>query len=189
MTWILMMGPTKWAPGHHPELPPELGSHLPRAWSRRGLEVLWPIDVRALLVGLLRKEGHDAVLMEEDPREGKDPHLRHFARLVRFHLKGRFFIYWPLRATLHGVDWEMAHLGTRIEDRVLGAEQVHLFPEEGVVDFDPEADALVFHEEGGRTHYDEDLGRWGCRLHPWADYETLMEKVVEAGAEEPPQEL
>lgn len=76
MSWILVLGPTKWAPGTEPTLPPELPELLPRAWSRRGLKVLWPIDLRAILVGLLRREGHDAVLMEENPRLGREPLLR-----------------------------------------------------------------------------------------------------------------
>lgn len=188
MTWILVLGPSNWARGHKPSLPTELAELLPRTWVRRGLDVLWPIDIRALLVALLRREGHDAVLMEEDPRGRREPHLRHFARLVRGHREGRFFVYWPLGANLHGLDWELSHLGTRIEDRLIDAEQVHLFLERGVAETDDEADLLVFREEGGRTYYDSDLGIWACRLHLWSDYDELMEKVIASGGEEPPEE-
>lgn len=186
MTWILVMGPTKWVPGHRPALPETLTELLPRSWVRRGLDGLWPIDVRAILVGLLRREGQDAVLMEEDPRQGREPHLRHFARLVRTHLDGRFFVYWPLKANLHGLDWELSHLGTRIDDEILSAEQVHVFPEKGIAELDADSDMVIFREEGGRTYYDGDLHLWGCRFHSWADYESLIGQVVAWGRAEPP---
>lgn len=184
MTWILVLGPTKWVRGHKPELPRRLVELLPASWVRRGSDGLWPIDVRAVLAGHLRKDGHEAILMEADPRQGREPHLRHFARLVREHLNGRYFVYWPGKANLHGLDWELSHLGTRIEDRILQAEQVHVFPEEEVVEFDLDAGQLIFREEGGRTFYDEDLLLWGCRIHPWSDYYLLLEKVREYGSQE-----
>ncbi|MDE1837872.1 MAG: hypothetical protein KGJ23_14820 [Euryarchaeota archaeon] len=79
MTWVLVLGPSNWVRGHKPSLPPDLGDLLPRSWVRRSLDLLWPIDIRAILVALLRREGQDAVLMEEEPRRGREPLLRDFA--------------------------------------------------------------------------------------------------------------
>lgn len=188
MTWILLIGPTKWVSGHKPELPEDLVGLLPRSWTRRGLDILSPIDIRAILVGLLRREGHDAVLMEDEPRQGREPLLRKFSRLVREHLKGRFFVYWPVKANMRGVAWELSHLGTRVDDQVLSAEQVHLFLQEGVAKYDEEGEMLLFLEEGGRSYYDSDLDLFGCRIHNWSDYESLMEKVIAFGKEQAPRE-
>ncbi len=188
MTWILVIGPTKWAPGHRPSLPGELADLLPRSWTRKGLDVLWPIDVRSILVGLLRREGHDAVLMEDEPRLGREPLLRKFSRMVREHLSGWFFVYWPMKANMRGVAWELSHLGTRVDDGVLSAEQVHVFLQEGVANFDEEGETLLFQEEGGRSYYDSDLHLFGCRIHTWSGYESLLLKVIAFGKEQVPRE-
>lgn len=108
--------------------------------------------------------------------------------MVREHLSGKFFVYWPLRANMHGVDWELGHLGTRVDDGVLSPDQVHAFLEEGVARFDEEGASLDFQEEGGRTYYDGDLYLLGCRIHTWTEYESLMEKVLSAGKEQAPRE-
>jgi hypothetical protein len=186
MTWTLILGPSKWKAGYRPEIPVELAELLPHKWSRRGHDTLWPIDIRALLAGLLRREGVEAVLMEDVPRRERETHTRHFARLVRGHRQGRFFAFWPRNANLSGLIWELSHLGGSIENKVLEGGQLHLFPEEGVAGFDPEAGTIVFEEQGNRTTYFEDLGRWGCTIDIWTDYPSLVDKVLEAGVEDPP---
>lgn len=186
--WTLIIGPTNWQRGYRPKLPEGLGTHLPRTWKRRGQDVLSPIDIRALLAGLLRREGVEAVLMEDDPRERGETHTSHFSRLVRTHSDGRFFAYWPLHANWPGLNWELSHLATRIDDKMLQGRQLHLFPEEGVAVVDPETDSVIFLEEGSRTTYYDDLGNWGCEVDVWSDYDSLLDKVIEAGVEEPPTE-
>ena len=188
MSWTLVIGPSKWKAGHQPALPEGLVDLVPKQWKRRGRDVLWPIDIRAILAGLLRREGVEATLMEDDLERERESHSAHFSRLVRNHRRGHFFGYWPLNANISGLIWELSHLGTRIEDRRLQGHQLHLFPEEGVVRFDGETVQIVFTEEGNRTTYFEDIGIWGCVLHPWTDYASLMEKLLEAGAAEPSAE-
>jgi len=189
MSWTLVIGPTKWKREHQPQVPEGLGQLLPRSWKRRHRDQLWPIDIRALLAGLLRREGVEAVLMEEDRGDQRESHSAHFARLVREHRAGRFFAHWPLNANISGHVWQLSHLGARIEDGYLQGRQLHLFPEEGVARLDDESGLMVFLEEGNRTTYFDDLGGWGCALHSWSDYDSLVEKVLEAGTAEPPSEM
>ena len=159
---------------------------LPRTWKRRGLDALAPIDIRALLAGLLRREGVKATLMEDDPRRKGESNTGHFMRLVSSHPQGRFFAYWPKHANWPGLNWEFGHLGTRIEEDWLAGEQLHLFPEEGVAEFDVENDSVIFLEGNPRTTYYDDFAQWGCGIDIWTSHEELVEKVIEAGTEDPP---
>lgn len=186
MTWILIIGPTKWSGAHRPNLPERFADLLPRTWKRRGLDVLSPIDVRALLAGLLRREGVEATLMEEDSPKGRETNTGHFMRLVSSHPSGRFFAYWPKNANWPGLNWELSHLGSRIEEGKLQGGQLHLFPEEGVAEFDSDDDTVTFLEGNPRTTYYDDFVQWGCGIDIWSTHEELVEVVLEVGTEEPP---
>ena len=186
MTWILVIGPTKWSGPYRPSLPERFGEMLPRTWKRRGLDVLAPIDIRALLAGMLRREGAEATLMEDDSKRKGETNTGHFIRLVSGHPRGRFFAYWPKNANWPGLNWEFSHLGTRIEEGRLAGEQLHLFPEEGIAEFDIEGDSVIFLEGNPRTTYFDDFAKWGCGIDIWTSHEELVEKVLEAGTGEPP---
>lgn len=186
MTWILIIGPTKWSGDHCPILPERFAELLPRTWKRRGLDVLSPIDIRALLAGLLRREGVEATLMEENPRKERETNTGHFMRLVSSHPSGRFFAYWPRNANWPGLNWELSHLGSRFEEGKLTGNRLHLFPQEGIAQFDAESDSLIFLEGNPRTTYYDDFAKWGCGVDIWTTHEELVEVVLEVGTEEHP---
>jgi hypothetical protein len=186
MSPVLLLGPTRWRAGRSPAVPEEIAKFLPPGWKRRGARGrLWPIDVRAALVGALRSAGVDATLMEAEPDRGTETRTGKFARLVSSRRDLRFFVFWPLRANLAGLVWELGHLAGRMEESRLAGRQVHVFAERGVVELDLDHDRVVFRETGHRTTYFEDLARWGCAIDLWADYEALFESVVAAGTAPP----
>jgi hypothetical protein len=184
---ILVIGPSKWRQGFRPRIPSEIADRLPTWWPRRGGPVPAPVDVRAYVADVLRQEHQPATLMEAESSRRTSPlETGFFLELLEKLPVGRFFAFWPRGANPAGLLWELPLLVERAGTPPVTAETVHVFPEAGVGDWDPETGLFEFRERGYRTTYLRDLARSGFQIWPWAHYPTLVEKVRRAGRSYPP---
>jgi hypothetical protein len=186
---ILVIGPTKWRARFRPRAPREVVDALPRWWARHGFPVPWPVDLRAYLADILRREHQPATIMEaEAARRTAPSETGFFLELVEKLPVGRFFAFWPRGANPAGLLWELPRLVERAGVPPLTADTVHVFPEEGVGDWDPESGLFEFSEKGYRTTYLRDLTRSGFQIWRWGDYPGLVELVRRVGRYAPPSE-
>jgi hypothetical protein len=185
---ILILGPTKWRARFHPRSP-EIVEGLPRWWTRRGTPVPWPVDLRALLADALRQEHQPATIMEAESARRTSPlETGFFLELVAKLPVGRFFAFWPQGANPAGVLWEFPLLVERAGTSADTSDTVHLFPQEGVGDWDPDTGLFEFQEKGFRTTYLRDISRCGFQIWKWSDYSTLVDTVRRVGRYSPPVE-
>jgi hypothetical protein len=186
---ILVIGPTKWRARFLPRIPKEIAEGLPRWWSRRGIPVPWPIDLRAYLADALRQEHQPATIMEaEGARRTAPSETGFFLELVERLPVGRFFAFWPRGANPAGLLWELPLLVERAGTPPVTVDTVHVFPEQGVGDWDAETGMFEFSEKGYRTTYLRDLSRCGFQIWKWADYPALVDMVRRVGRYAPPVE-
>jgi hypothetical protein len=171
-----------------PQDPPEIEQGLPKWWPRQGVPIPWPVDLRAYLVDTLRQEHQPATLMEAEPLLRTSSLDTGFFLEVQEKLPvGRFFAFWPRGANPAGLNWEFPLLVERAGTPAVNSDTVHIFPEEGVGDWDPETGLFEFTERGYRPTYQRDLSRCGFQIWKWADYATLVEKVRRAARYSPPK--
>jgi len=186
---VLVIGPTKWRARFRPQIPPEVEEGLPKWWTRRGIPVPWPVDLRAYLADALRQEHQPATIMEaESARRTSSLETGFFLELVEKLPVGRFFAFWPRGANPAGLLWEFPLLVERAGTPPVTSDTVHVFTEEGVGDWDPETGLFEFSEKGYRTTYQRDIARCGFQVWKWSDYPTLVDKVRRVGRYSPPIE-
>jgi hypothetical protein len=186
---VLVIGPTKWRSRFRPRIPREIEEGLPRWWARRGASVPWPVDLRAYLADVLRQEHQPATLMEAESSLRTSPlETGFFLELVEKLPVGRFFAFWPRGANTAGLLWEFPLLVERAGEAPVTRDTVHVFPEDGVGDWDPETGLFEFREKGYRTTYQKDISRCGFQIWKWSDYPALVEKVRRVGRYAPPIE-
>ena len=144
------------------------------------------MDVRAVLVGVLRAEKFHATMMEQEGHRKRpgDDFSGLFDRITREMGVDRYLVYWPHGANLLGLAWELRHLRDEMKAGRLTPEQVHLFTEGTVGHFDVEGGAFSFSEKHNRTWYFDDPLSQGCTPRPWTSYEELRAKVIQAAGEE-----
>jgi hypothetical protein len=192
MNAILVLGPTKWRARFKPSIPEWIAGEIPKWWKHDGDGVLQPVDIRAYLVEVLRKDHHKAALMEaEVSLRTAETNTGFFVELLKKLHVERFFAFWPRGVDNQGLMWESGGFGVLIELKgespIRFAEQpLDLFPEKGVGDWDPETGEFIFRKGRGRTRYEMDYSAWGARVWLWSDYEELVRKVRAAAVAHPP---
>ena len=186
-TVILVIGPSWWAKGFDPHLPKEIEAGLPRWWTRRGKDTLAPIDIRAYLADVLRQEHRLATLMEaEGTRRTEEMDTKFFVELIEKLPAGGFVAFWPKGASPAGLLWELPLIVERVGTPLVTPETVHVFPQEGVGDWNPQTGFFEFRERTYRTTYHKDLTRAGFQIWKWRDYPGLIEKVRRVARSNPP---
>lgn len=192
MSTILVIGPAKWRARFKPSVPEWLEKEIPKWWKREGPSVPQPVDVRACLVEILRKDHHRAALMEAETDLRTAPtNTGFFVELLRKLRVERFFAFWPRGIDNQGLMWESGGFGVLIELKdespIQFAEQpLDLFPEQGVGSWDPESGEFTFRRGRGRTRYEMDYSAWKARVWVWSDYEQLVRKVRTAATTHAP---
>lgn len=157
---IMLLGPTKWrGEGRHPIL--------------RGS----PLDTRLALAQLMRDEGAGAFIMEERDAAAGEDNFAFFRRLIREKSVRTFVLFWPFGARLHGLDVEIGHLLSQMEEGRLDAREVYLLAEKRLLGIRSRRATLAWSEPGNRTRYHEDLVARGCRIRRWANEEALRAHV------------
>lgn len=181
-----VLGPSTWAGGPHSPVPEELIRHFPVGWRMERPADPSPLDVRAALVGVLQEAGYHATIMELEGarKQPGDDNTDLFERIVRELDVDRYLVYLPRGAQLLGVSWEFRGLRDLLKAQKLSIDQVQLFTEVGVAGLSPERGAFEFLEPRNRTRYFQDLFHWGCTPRPWADYDVLRLKFLQAAGEE-----
>jgi hypothetical protein len=140
------------------------------------------LPIRQVLANILRTEyGVDVVIMEdEQPRSEDQTYTAKFLRLVRERRVESFFLLWPCRAQLNGMDVELGHILGGLERGSLQPDDVALLVEEGVIRTDEDGKILGHAETGNRTWYYEDLLAYGCPFYTWRTMRGLYANVAAA---------
>lgn len=195
MSTILIIGPAKWRARFKPSVPEWVAREIPKWWKREGAVDPQPVDIRAYLVEVLRRDHHKAALMEaEGPLRSAQTNTGFFVELLRKLHVERFFAFWPRGVDNQGLMWESGGFGVLIELKdespIRFAEQpLDLFPEKGVGDWDAETGEFIFRKGRGRTRYELDYSAWRARVWLWSDYEQLVRKVRTAASSHPPSRV
>ncbi|MCI4373090.1 MAG: hypothetical protein L3K02_05550 [Thermoplasmata archaeon] len=143
--------------------------------------------MRACLADALRKEHQPATIMEAEAQRRTSPlETGFFLELLEKLPVGRFFAFWPRGANPAGLLWEFPLLVERAGTPPVTPDTVHVFPQDGVGDWDPETGLFEFTEKGYRTTYQRDISRCGFQIWRWSDYPTLIEIVRRVGRYAPP---
>ena len=173
MSSVFVIGPRKWRSDAHPRVPASVGQALPAWWPREGKLVPWPVDIRAMLVDDLRREGHAATMMELWTSEKKEAHTAKFHRVEKQAEVDAYVVYWPVGGHVEGLSWELSDLVDRVLGKDLSTEALHIFPEVGVLGIDGETGLMMLGEPGHRTTYFQDILDARCPLGPWSTYDEL----------------
>lgn len=166
MSSALILGPARWSPGTHSELP----SWLVR---RSAGDPSSPLGARRGISTFLRDLNVDSVIMEDWIEKEGETRSGRFLRVVREARVTSYLVYWPKGGRLHGLTWELSKLESDVRDSRLDRRRIRLLAEEGVVGVDEATGEGSFVEEGNRTTYYQDLLDLGCPIHVWPDYEHL----------------
>lgn len=142
------------------------------------------LPLREDLARVLRsmRKGNVVVMESEEDVPG-EKHIQKFLRIVKDRNVGVFFILWPCRAQMKGVDVEMGHVLTALAEGRLSPDNVHVFVEDGVVRMDEEGVIRGHSEDGNRTWYYEDLLGFGCPYYTWRTLQSLYVNVAVAAGE------
>jgi len=144
------------------------------------------LPIRELLANMLAgsPSGSPTVIMEkEEMGPGDKTYTAKFLRLVRERNVRSFFIVWPYRSQMNGLDVEFGHILGALEREDLSPDDVSLFVEEGVVRMDENGLILGHAEQGNRTFYYEDFLAYNCPYYTWRTLKALFANVNVAGAE------
>lgn len=178
----LVLGPSKWRRGYHPEIPPWAHEFVPANWSKVHKYASSPLDVRMALSGFLEESEVSATLMEAQVAESGEPNMGFLQRLVRDLPVKRFLVYWPYGADRSGLDVEIGYLLTRLEDKT--GLDVRIFVEAGG---HPAGKLIgrqfVVTEHRRRTRYYDDLLTYGCKIVEWESYQALFDSFLSHGRE------
>ncbi len=136
--------------------------------------MLWPVDIRAVLVEELRRAGHAATMMELWTRHPKETDTELFDRVVRESSVNKFVLYWPSGGHVEGLTWEIRGLVDTVLRKKLDPSSVRILAEEGVASLDESTGEMMLGESGHRTTYYRDIMRLGFWVVPWATYDELI---------------
>lgn len=132
-----------------------------------------PLQVRKRLAAIARSLGAPALLMEEQEPRPEEDNFAFFARIIQRWNVTSFILFWPLGARLHGLDVEIGHILTRLEEDDLSVEDVYLLAEKRIIDIDAKDGIIAWSEPGNRTRYHEDLIARGCPVRRWESKQSL----------------
>lgn len=176
----LVLGPSKWKRGYHPEVPPWVREFVPASWSKAHRYASSPLDVRVALAGFLEESDVSTTLMEAQVARPEEPNMGLLQRLVRDLPVKRFLLYWPYGADRSGLDIEIGYLLTRLEENA--GLDVRIFIEAGGR---PAGKLIgrefVVAEHRRRTRYYDDLLTYGCKIVEWESYQALFDSFLSHG--------
>lgn len=132
-----------------------------------------PLQVRSRLAAIARHLGASALLMEElEPRTDED-NFAFFTRIIEELDIASFILFWPLGARLHGLDVEIGHILTQLEEDRLSVEDIYVLAEKRIIDIEAKDGVIAWSEPGNRTRYHEDLIARGCPVRRWGSKQSL----------------
>jgi hypothetical protein len=134
----------------------------PSRWLASAKRRATPLATRQNIVRLLQERGIQATLVEKHEKAPDEDDFNLFQRVLRENEVRTFLIYWPLGARLHGLDVEIGHLLTRMEEGSLHSEDIYLLVEATALPVDPGKGAIAWSEPGNRTRYHAALIARGC---------------------------
>lgn len=166
----MLLGPTKLRPW------PEQKTKTTR--QERDL-----LPTRELLANMLNEHPDTpAFIMEKEPASDSDRSFTSkFLRIISEKNVKSFFIHWPRRAQMNGLDVEIGHILGWLERDEIAPDDVHIFFEKGVVRQDE--DGVLFNEQGNRTWYYSDLLAYNCPFYMWKTPRGLFNNIEVASEE------
>lgn len=114
----LVLGPSRWRRGYHPEIPPWVREFIPGRWAKTHKFSASPLDVRAALAGFLEESETSTTMMEAQVARPGETNMGLFQWLFRDLPVKRFLVYWPYGADRSGLDIEIGSLLTRLGDKM-----------------------------------------------------------------------
>lgn len=157
MAVIFLLGPGMWDPSKRTPAEPS------------------PMDVRRHIAKQFRRDGHEAILMEDDPnREGEDL-IQKFDRLLRQGVTD-VVVYWPPAAKMQTTFDEFILLCDRRDFLTKRSIAVWLLYQSSVAEISKDEFKVL--ETGQRSRYLSAVVALGVEPLEWDDDDDLMQRVA-----------
>ena len=186
---MILLGPTNWVPRYRPKIPGWVTSVLPPGRVVEGTPVPTARDVRCGLVARLRLANVKVTMMElHEDRSDEDPEAK-LARVIQEDKVDQYAMFWPWGGVRPGLDVEIGWLLKSMRIGEVDPDDVAVFYESNpdgkrAAELRVTKDGLGGFrslEDHRRTTYYESLVARGAETVEWANYEDLLEFLVEFG--------
>lgn len=153
----------------------------PSRWTDEGDEArsfeVSPLEVRRAIVERLEALGTPALILEDQKMREEEDNFEFFVRVLDHADIQTFVLFWPVGARLHGLEVEIGHLLTRMEDGKLEPGAVYVLAEKRNLGVEEKEAVLAWKEPGNRTWYHEDIIARDCPVRRWTSPRSLWGHV------------
>ncbi len=137
------------------------------------------MDARRRIADIFRKDGHQLILMEDEPDNAGEDLVDKFDRLLHERAVTDVVVYWPAHAKMQTTYDELILLRDRVDDPRL--PRVWVVHHTSVASI--ERDRFDVKERGGRSRYLTAIVRLGVHPLEWRGGDDLDERMRLLSAE------